>query len=67
MKEPGFKSLAAKSPNCPFAGCEGSVMGDILTRVHVPRGVLGGTCLVLSASLGRVRRMLRCVLLRVGE
>lgn len=35
---PGFKSLVAKRPDWPFAGCEGRVMGVMRTRVLGPRG-----------------------------
>lgn len=46
MNVPGFRSLVAKSPLCPFAGWEEVVMGVILTTGLGPLGVFGGRSLV---------------------
>jgi len=64
MKEPGFRSFAAKSPDCSFAGWEGVVIGVILTREQGPLGWLAG---VEMASFGRVRRDNRWSGVRFGE
>jgi len=50
---PGFRSFAAKSPDCPLAGWEGVVIGVILTRGQGPFGVLAG---MERVSFGRFRR-----------
>jgi hypothetical protein len=42
MNFPGLRSLDAKRPDCPYAGCAGEVMVVILTRGHGPFGVLWG-------------------------
>lgn len=57
MNCPGLRSLAAKSPLCPHAGCVGVVMGVILTRGLGPLGVLGGG--MRAESLGGVLRLVR--------
>jgi hypothetical protein len=61
MKDPGLRSLQAKSPYWPCAGWEGDVMGVIFTSGQGPLGVLGGMSWV---SLGRVRRLERWAALR---
>lgn len=64
MKVPGFRSFAAKSPCCPFAGCEGVAIEAILTSGEGPMGVLDGMDM---ASFGRARRDERCSGVRLGE
>ena len=64
MKVPGLRSLEAKSPLWPFAGCVGIRMGVILTSGQTPWGVFGGMSRV---SVGRARRAARCSGVMVGE
>lgn len=64
MNVPGFRSLAAKSPCCPFAGWEGVSIGVILTSGQGPRGVSDGMDM---ASFGRARRDERCSGVRLLE
>ena len=51
MNVPGFRSLVAKSPDCPFAGWEGVLMGVIFTSEEGPVGMFSG----MVESLGFVR------------
>lgn len=39
---PGFRSLVAKSPDCPSAGWVGAVMGVIFTSEEEPVGMVAG-------------------------
>ncbi len=64
MKELGFKSLVAKSPDWSQAGWEGAMMGVILTWEQGPLGVFAG---MEGMSLGRVLRAVRCEGVRVLE
>jgi hypothetical protein len=61
---PGFRSFAAKSPCCPFAGWEGVSIEVILTSGEGPKGVSDG---MHMASLGCARRDKRCSGVRLEE
>ncbi len=63
-KDPGLRSLAAKSPAWPQAGWAGSVIWVIFTKGQGPLGTFGG---MESASWGLMRRLARCSAFRVGE
>lgn len=64
MKEPGLRSLAAKRPAWPYAGCAGSAIWAIFTRGQGPLGAFSG---IESASCGLMCRLARCSGLRLGE
>lgn len=51
MNVPGFRSLVAKSPDWPYAGWVGVVMGVIFTIEEGPVGMFAG---VEMASVGFV-------------
>ena len=52
MNVPGFRSLAAKSPDCPLAGWVGVAIGVIFTTEEGPVGMFAG---MEMASPGFVR------------
>lgn len=56
MKVPGLRSLVAKSPDWPFAGCEGLFIGVIFAREHGPLGVFGGMSRVSGGFARRAER-----------
>lgn len=64
MKDPGLRSLVAKRPAWPQAGCAGSVICVIFTMGQGPFGRFGG---IESASCGLIRRLARCSALKLGE
>jgi hypothetical protein len=64
INAPGLRSLAAKSPHWPAAGCDGEDIGVILASWQGPLGVLDG---MLKESLVPVLREVRFAGVSVRE
>lgn len=56
MKVPGLRSLVAKSPDCPLAGCDGEEIGVIFTNWHGPLAVFAGMSEIFEGFVLRAER-----------